>query len=25
VVDLEPHTTQEFTARLTVGESADES
>ncbi len=25
VVDLEPHTTREFTARLTVGESADES
>ena len=25
VVDLEPHTTSEFTARLTVGESADES
>jgi cytoskeleton protein RodZ len=24
-VDLEPHTTREFTARLTVGESADES
>ena len=25
VVDLEPHTTREFTARLTVGESTDES
>jgi cytoskeleton protein RodZ len=25
VVDLEPHTTREFTARLMVGESADES
>ena len=25
VVDLEPHTTREFTARLTVGERADES
>ena len=25
VVDLEPHTTRKFTARLTVGESADES
>ena len=24
-VDLEPHTTREFTARLTVGESTDES